>query len=175
MKKIKTKEYSSAGTWLKSLTDEDRKKITRLYEDNLHHIKAKDILKDAIHKAIDNPEMTPGVKEIGEMFIYMLLSCGESFDYTFDGAAKEIVDIARVEIPSAGGKARAENDEKTDYLKEIEKEAKARAEQFNRYGYKADFVREMLKKYPKLKDDKAINTRLGQLAKNGKIGRWQKK
>lgn len=201
--KITPEEYLIAQKkYLESLTDEEREEIEnrirkahleaqleaekrgenfkekyphiiKIYEDNLHHIKAKDILEDGIHKAINNPEMTPEVKKIGEMFIYMLHSCDDSFDYTFDGAAKEIVDIARVEIPTLGGKMRAESDEKTHFLQEIEKEAIAKAKEFKRYGYQAKFAREMLLKYPKLEDDEAIKTRLRKLAKDGKIDHWK--
>ena len=161
-------------TWLELLPKHILEQWQKSYENNLHHIKARDILKDAIQQAIENPSMTPEVKSAGEIFLILLDETGNSFKYDADAVLKPVIDIARVEIPSAGGTARAKNDKKTDYLNEIEKEAIARAEQFKRYGYQADFVRKMLAKYTELQDDKAIKTRLSKLAKDGKIEPWRK-
>ncbi|SNX59269.1 hypothetical protein SAMN06296273_0709 [Nitrosomonas ureae] len=151
------------------------KPIHKLYEDNLHHIKARDILKDAIQAAIDNPDMTPEVKESGELFILLLEETGDSFKYDSDAVMEPVVKIARVEIPSKGGLKRAKNDPRSIALKEIENEAISRAEQFKRHGYQASFVREMLDKYRGvLSDDKAIISRLNKLKKTDKIRNCRK-
>ncbi len=151
------------------------KPIHKLYKDNLHHIKAKDILKDAIQAAIDNPAMTPEVKEAAELFILLLEETGNSFKYDADSVMEPVVKITRVEIPSKGGQQRAENDSRTKILEEIEKEAISRSKQFKRRGYQAEFVREMLKKHYTLTDDKAIIKRLGNLKKDGLIDKLHKK
>jgi len=151
------------------------KPIQKLYEDNLHHIKARDILKDAIKAAIDNQSMTPEVKETGEIFIILLEETGNSFKYDFDAIIDPIVQIARVEIPSKGGSTRAENDKKTECLRMIEEEAISRSKQFRKYGYQTKFAKEMLSIYQILEDNEAIKKRLRKLAKDGKIESWRLK
>ena len=154
---------------------EELKPLQKLYEDNLHHIRARDILKDAIQAAISNPAMTPEVKETANFFILLLEETGNSFKYDPDAVIDLVVQIARVEIPTKGGTARAENDKKTDCLKKIEGEAIARAKQFRRYGYQTEFAKEMLEKYPILEDDEAIKKRLRKLAREGSIESWRQR
>ncbi len=146
------------------------KMVEKLYNDNSPHIKAKDILKDAIQAAINDPAMTPEVKETGEFFILLLEETGNSFKYDADAVIEPVVKIAKAEGRDKGGKTRAKNDKRTACLDEIEKEAISRSENFKRYGYKAEFVREMLKKYEGiLSDDKAIHKHLSKLQDCGSI------
>ncbi|OQW40473.1 MAG: hypothetical protein A4S08_04595 [Proteobacteria bacterium SG_bin4] len=161
-----------------------KKQIDKLYEDNLHHIKARDILKGAIQTAINNPAMTPEVKDTADFFILLLDETGNSFKYDADSVIKPVVKIAKAEGRDKGGKKRAENDKRTYYLKEIENEAIANSSKFKIYGYKAEFVREMMDVYginginrikDGLSDDKAIINRLKQLQKKGLIEKLNKK
>lgn len=80
------------------------KPIHKLYEDNLHHIKARDILKDAIQVAIDNPSMTLEVKETGELFILLLEETGNSFKYDPDAVMEPIKKIVEKDTNSQSGR-----------------------------------------------------------------------
>jgi|GEM_PF-5710731 len=152
-----------------------KKSIEKNLKANVHHEKAIGILKEALQLAASDPAMTPEVKELADMIVF-LIEDREPFNYDFDAVIDPVVQIARVEIPSKGGKARAANDERTEILQKIEKEAINQAGKFRRHGYQAEFVREMLAKYlSTLKDDKAILKRLGELKKKGLIEKFIKK
>lgn len=78
--------------------------IVKIYEDNLHHIKAKNILKDAIQTAIDNPAMTPELKSTGELFINLLELTGNSFEYDPDAVIEPVKEIVEKDTRSQSGK-----------------------------------------------------------------------
>ncbi|PTQ71415.1 hypothetical protein C8R26_1303 [Nitrosomonas oligotropha] len=135
---------------------------------NAQNENAMRILKEAIQAAANDPLMTPEVKELADMIVF-LIEDREPFKYDFDAVLKPVIKIAKAEGRDIGGKTRAENDKRTAYLNEIEEEAISRATEFRRHGYQAEFVREMLNKYPNLKDEKAILKRLGKLKKSNSI------
>ena len=175
-KKQTIKSHSAIAEYLGTEEGQKfKKQIDKLYEDNLHHIKARDILKGAIQTAMNNPAMTPEVKDTADFFILLLDETGNSFKYDADSVMNPVVRIAKAEGRDKGGKTRAANDARTEILQGIEKEAINRAKQFKRHGYQAEFVREVLKKYPALTDDKAIIRRLGKLKKKGLIEKVIKK
>lgn len=66
---------------------------------------------------------------------------------------------------SKGGKARAENDPKSLIRNEIEREFQKRKTQFCRYGYKAEFVREMYEKQSVVTSIKTIEKWVTELKK----------
>lgn len=158
-----------------TIIDRVPKEWLELFRENEHHIRAKEILKDAIQMTLNSPEMTPEVKDIADFFIILLDETGNSFKYDAESVIRPVVKIAKAEGRDKGGKTRAKLDKRTGYLEEIEKEAVSRSENFKRYGYQAAFVAEMLKKYPDLKDGKAIIARLSRLKKTGLIKSLPKK
>jgi hypothetical protein len=86
-----------------AMPDHLGKKIQELYETNLPNINAKDILKAAIQSAIDNPAMTPDIKEVGEMFVILLEETGYSFKYDFDSVIEPIKEIVEKDTKSQSG------------------------------------------------------------------------
>lgn len=144
---------------------------------NTHHENAIGILKKAIQSAADDPAMTPEIKEIAEVFI-ILIDDRNLFNYEAEDFLHPVIKIGkeegRIEITRKGGKKRAENDNRTQVLQKIEDEAIIEAKQFRRYGYQAEFVRNMLKKYPEIKDDQSILNRLIKLKKENKIASLKK-
>lgn len=132
------------------------------------------ILKEALQSVANHSEMTPEVKEVAETLVY-LIEDRVLFEYSFDVLLDPVVQIARVEIPTKGGNIRAEKDKRTAIIKAIGKEAMKLSSNFKSFGYQAKFVREMLKKYPQIIDDKAVILHLNNLKKSGKLENYIKK
>jgi hypothetical protein len=146
---------------------------------NAHHEEAVKILRTAIQSAADHPDMTKEVKEIADMFL-LLFNERLSFNYDSDAFFEPVIKIGesqgRSKNAQKAGRASAERNERTKYLNnEIKEEAIKQRKQFARYGYRAQFIREMMKRYPILVDDKAIAKLLGTLTREGLIPEYKKK
>ena len=125
---------------------------------------------------VDKNAVVPSSATANSIGIVFLIEDREPFKYDFDAVLKPVIKIAKAEGRDKGGKTRAAKDKRTTYLNEIEKEAISEAAKFRIYGYQAEFVRKMLKKYhPNLNDDKAILERLKQLKEKGLIDKIHKK
>lgn len=153
---------------------EFRKLTEEKLKANEHHEKAIEVLRKAIQLSASDPAMTPEVKNLAELFM-ILIDDREAFTYDFDAVMKPVVKIVKAEGRDKGGKMRAEKDTRTKCLNEIEKEAISNSSKFGRHGFQAEFVRDMLKKHPDLKDGKAILNRLRQLKQKGLIKKITKK
>lgn len=97
---------------LRSLTEpyslvelmEATKPFCKMYEDNLHHIKARDILKDAIQAAIHDSNMTPEVIGTGKLFLNLLELTDETFKYDANTVIVPIKEIVEKYTKSQSGK-----------------------------------------------------------------------
>lgn len=74
-----------------------------------------------------------------------------------------------------GGDRSVELDPKQEILSRIMVEALENKDKFIKRGYATDFTREMMKKYPLIKDYQAIKKRLKNLEEKGEIILWKPK
>lgn len=70
---------------------------------NAHHEKAIGILKEAVQLAASNPAMTPEVKELADMIVF-LIEDRNLHDYTFDGIMEPLIKIVEKDTKSKSGK-----------------------------------------------------------------------
>lgn len=97
-KSKKEAEAESKKRW-----EEMRKLVNERLETNAHHEKAIGIIKEAIQSAASNPAMTPEVKELADMLIFLIE--GRSMrDYTFDGIMEPLVKIVEKDTKSESGR-----------------------------------------------------------------------
>lgn len=172
-KKQREAEARSRERW-----DDVRNWLDKESIGNAHHEEAVKILRTAIQSAADHPDMTKEVKEIADMFL-LLFNERLSFNYDSDAFFEPVIKIGesqgRSKNARKAGRARAERDDKTQCLNEIKGEAIQQCKQFARYGYRAQFIREVMEKYPNLEDDKAIGRLLINLTSEGLIPEHKKK
>ena len=85
----------------------EAQELKKLIEENLkanaHHEKAIGILKEAIQAAAFNTALTPEVKELADMLIF-LIEDRSVHDYTFDGIMEPLVKIVKKDTKSESGK-----------------------------------------------------------------------
>jgi len=103
-----------------------QKKLNELlvstFNKNAHHEKAVKVLKEAIVSASNDPAMTPEVKELAGLFIY-LIEDRNPFDYSPDAFLKPVVDIGKKEgVSESTRKAANAKHAKTGQAKEKIKE-----------------------------------------------------
>ncbi len=80
-----------------------KKSIEKNRKANAHHEKAIGILKEAILLGASDPAMTPEVKELADMIVF-LIEDRNLHDYTFDGIMEPLAKIVEKDTRSQSGK-----------------------------------------------------------------------
>jgi hypothetical protein len=84
-------------------------------------------------------------------------------------------EVERKRLAKKAAVKSVELDPKQEILSRIVREALKDKDKFIKRGYATDFIREMMKKYPLIKDNQSIRKRLKELEKKGEIILWKPK
>lgn len=88
---------------------------------------------------------------------------------------KKAPEVERKQLAKRAAIKSVELDPKQEILSQIVREALENKDKFIKHGYATDFAREMMKKYPLIKDSQSIKKRLKKLEETGEIILWKPK